>query len=70
MTDNRRQIPKEIGRPIITPPLPKPQVGEANVTTFTIGQINAARRRNALKQVRELIKEHKFSMDEIQRNQE
>jgi len=49
---------------------PKPEaVGQPVVYKATLGQINAARRRNALKQVRELIREFQFTLDEIERGE-
>lgn len=50
----------------ITPPPISPTIGQSRIHTASVGQINAARRRNALKQVRELIKEHQFSREEIE----
>lgn len=43
------------------------ELGQPKAYSMTVNQINAARRRNALKQVRELIREHGFTMEEIGR---
>jgi len=50
----------------VPPVQPKPTIGESREYTASLGQINAARRRNALKQVQGLISEFHFTLEEIE----
>lgn len=66
--DNKQneQIRKIQQRSIVPPVLPNPAVGESKGFTMSLGQINHARRVNALNRVRELIHLHHFTLEEIE----
>lgn len=65
--DNKQneQIRKIQQRSIVPPVQPKPAVGECYAPVQSLNQINTTRRRNALIQARQLIKEYHFTIEEI-----
>lgn len=65
MVDKREQVRKIQRNNIHPPPLPVVP-GESKYFTRTLGQINAMRRRQAVKTVQELIRDHNITLDEIE----